>query len=188
MGLGCLRSTGRRMSCAFRADEWTDADAPYARRWLASRRKEVDHQLSARAIDDARLQALAAADPLNGKTAAMVLEAAARASGELINHLGRHPQRRPQPQGPAGAGQTCRVPRRVLVDDMGCWARLRASLGACRGLRRLRPIRSPLPADPRRHPHRPVGVHGRRGDQPRWAIAIEFAGAAAAGIIAATVS
>jgi hypothetical protein len=65
------------VAAAFRADEWTDADAPYARWWLASRRKEVDHQLSARAIDDARLQALAVADPLNGK-------AAARASGELI--------------------------------------------------------------------------------------------------------
>jgi zinc transporter ZupT len=35
-------------------------------------------------IDDARLQALAAADPLDGKAAAMVLEAAARASGDLI--------------------------------------------------------------------------------------------------------
>jgi hypothetical protein len=83
------------VAAAFRADEWTDADAPYARRWLASRRKEVNHQLSARAIDDARLQAL---------------------------------------------------------ESCGAIAK----------------------------------VYGR--DQPRWATALEFAGAAAAGIIAATVS
>lgn len=72
------------VTAAFRTDAWTDADAPYARWWLASRRKEVDHQLSTRVIDDARLQALAIADPLDGKAAAMVLEAAARASGDLI--------------------------------------------------------------------------------------------------------
>jgi hypothetical protein len=72
------------VTAAFRGDDWMDADAPYARWWLASRRKEVDHHLSTRAVDDARLQALVAADPLDGKAAAMVLEAAARAAGRLV--------------------------------------------------------------------------------------------------------
>jgi len=72
------------VSAAFRGDDWTDVDAPYARWWLASRRKEVDHHLSTRAVDDARLQALVAADPLDGKAAAMVLEAASQAAGQLV--------------------------------------------------------------------------------------------------------
>ncbi len=72
------------VSAVFNTDDWNAADAPYARWWLASRRKEVDRHLSVQVIDDARLQALAAADPLDGKAAAMVLEAAARASGDLI--------------------------------------------------------------------------------------------------------
>ncbi len=72
------------VSAAFRGDDWTDGDAPYARWWLASRRKEVDRHLSTRAIDDARLQALVAADPVDGKAAAMVLETAAQAAGHLV--------------------------------------------------------------------------------------------------------
>jgi hypothetical protein len=69
---------------AFRSDEWPDEDAPYARWWLASRCGEVERQLSSRAIDDARLQALATADPHDFRAAAMVLEAAARAVDQLV--------------------------------------------------------------------------------------------------------
>lgn len=72
------------ISSAFRGDGWIDTDAPYARWWLAGRRADVRRHLNADTIDDARLQALAAAAPLEGKAAAMVLEAAANAAGELV--------------------------------------------------------------------------------------------------------
>jgi hypothetical protein len=74
----------RAVSAVFKGDDSADADAPYARWWLASRRKEVELHLNTRAVDDARLQALVAAEPLDGKAAAMVLEAAARAAGHLV--------------------------------------------------------------------------------------------------------
>lgn len=72
------------VTAAFHAEEWSDADAPYARWWLASRQRDMAHHLSTQAVDDARLQALAAADPVDGKAAAMVLEAGARAAGQLV--------------------------------------------------------------------------------------------------------
>jgi hypothetical protein len=72
------------VAAAFKADDWGDQDAPYARWWLASRREDIDGHLTSRAVADAQLQALAAADPADGKAAAMVMEAAARAAGALI--------------------------------------------------------------------------------------------------------
>lgn len=72
------------VAAAFKADRWNEADAPYARWWLATRREDIDGHLTSQAVQDARLQALAAADPADGKAAAMVMEASARAVGELV--------------------------------------------------------------------------------------------------------
>jgi hypothetical protein len=186
------------VAAAFQADKWTDADAPYARWWLASRRKEVDHQLSARAIDDARLQALAVADPLNGKAAAMVLEAAARASGELIITSAA-----------TLSADRSRKDRRMQAELAGYRGAFLSMIWVA-GLifvHRLAHAAASVVSATSAHPYRQtiVGVliallvftvaescgaiakaYGR--DQPRWATGIEFAGATAAGIIAATVS
>lgn len=75
---------GSAISAAFKGRGLEGTEAAYARWWLASRREEANHLLSTQAVDDARLQALAAADPTNGKPAAMVMEAAARAAGQLV--------------------------------------------------------------------------------------------------------
>jgi hypothetical protein len=186
------------VAAAFRANKWTDADAPYARWWLASRRKEVDHQLGARAIDDARLQALAAADPLNGKAAAMVLEAAARASGDLIitsaATLGADRSRQDRRMQAKLAGYRGAFLSMIWVAGLVFAHRLAHSAASVVSASSAHPYRQTL-----------VGIliallaftvaescgavakaYGR--DQPRWATAIEFAGAAAAGIIAAAVS
>ena len=72
------------VSAAFHGRGFEQPDAAYARWWLASRRCEADRHVSAGAVEDARLQALAAADPSDGKPAAMMMEAAARAAGELV--------------------------------------------------------------------------------------------------------
>jgi hypothetical protein len=72
------------VSAAFNGRGLEGPDAAYARWWLASRRQEADQYLSAQAVDDARLQALVAADSTVGKPAAMVMEAAARAAGQLV--------------------------------------------------------------------------------------------------------
>jgi hypothetical protein len=74
----------RAVAAAFKADGSGDRDAPYARWWLASRREDIDDHVTSRAVEDARLQSLSAADPVDAKAAAMVMEAAARAVGELL--------------------------------------------------------------------------------------------------------
>jgi len=186
------------VAAAFRADEWTDADAPYARWWLASRRKEVDHQLSARAIDDARLQALAAADPINAKAAAMVLEAAARASGELIITSAASLS--------ADRSREDKRLRAKLAAYRGAFLSLIWVAGLVSAHRVGHAIASVFGASSE-HTYRQatVGIliallvftvaesigavaeaYGHK--QPRWATAIEYAGAAAAGIIGAAVS
>ena len=72
------------IAAAFKGRGLEGTEAAYARWWLASCREEANHLLSSQAVDEARLQALAAADPTNGKPAAMVMEAAARAVGQLV--------------------------------------------------------------------------------------------------------
>jgi hypothetical protein len=158
----------------------------------------VDHQLSARAIDDARLQALAVADPLNGKAAAMVLEAAARASGELIITSAA-----------TLSADRSRKDRRMLAELAGYRGAFLSMIWVA-GLifvHRLAYAAASVVSATSAHPYRQtiVGVliallvftvaescgaiakaYGR--DQPQWATGIEFAGATAAGIIAATVS
>jgi hypothetical protein len=71
-------------SAAFAGGNGTDGDAAYARWWLAGRGADAERQLNVRIVEDAQLQALAAASPLDGKAAAMVMEAAARAVGDLV--------------------------------------------------------------------------------------------------------
>lgn len=186
------------VAAAFRADGWTGADAPYARWWLASRRKEVDHHLSARTIDDARLQALAAADPINGRAAAMVLEAAARASGELIITSAANLS--------AERTRADRRLRATLAAYRGAFLSLMWLAGIVFVHRVAHAVASVVGASTE-HPYRQTAVgvliallvftvaesfgavaeaYGRK--QPRWATAAEFAGAAAAGIIGAAVS
>jgi hypothetical protein len=142
------------VSAAFRADAWTDADAPYARWWLASRRKEVDRQLSVRTIDDARLQALAAADPVNTKAAAMVLEAAARASGELIitSAANLSAERSREPDG---------IPLRVPLTDLDSRPRIRPPRSSCGRVSRRYLVRAPVPSGNRRTTYRSAGLHHR---------------------------
>lgn len=72
------------VAATFKSSDWDETDAPYARWWLASRREDIDGHLASPAVADAKLQALAAADPVHGKAAAMVMEAAARAANELV--------------------------------------------------------------------------------------------------------
>src|SRR5689334_2158989 len=72
------------VGAVFSGPDGTDPDAVYARWWLAGRREDADTRLSVRDVEDARLQALAAAAPPDGKAAAMVMEVAARAAGDLV--------------------------------------------------------------------------------------------------------
>jgi hypothetical protein len=74
----------RAISAVFTGAESSDQDAAYARWWLAGRRGDVDQHMNVRAVEDSRLQALTAADPSDAKAAAMVMEAAARAAGQLV--------------------------------------------------------------------------------------------------------
>jgi len=186
------------VTAAFRTDAWTDADAPYARWWLASRRKEVDHELSTRVIDDARLQALATANPLDGKAAAMVLEAAARASGDLIIASAA-----------ALSFQRSREERRTrakLAGYRGAFLSLLWVVGLFRVSALAHAAARGLHAN-HEHAYRQTvagilvallfytiaetigavaSAYGHR--QPKWAKAIEIAGTAAAGIIGAAVA
>lgn len=72
------------VAAAFKSDQWNDPDAPYAGWWLASRREDIEGHLVSQAVQDARLQALTTADPADGKAAVMMMEAAARAVGDLV--------------------------------------------------------------------------------------------------------
>jgi hypothetical protein len=186
------------VSAAFRGDDWADADAPYARWWLASRRKEVDHHLSTRAIDDARLQALVAADPLDGKAAAMVLEAASQAAGQLVitstDTLSAERSRQDRRVRVALAAYRGAFLAGLLVLGLVFLHDLAHALASAANATNEHPFRQALAGafaaalafTLTETTASAARVHGR--EQPRWAKAVEVVGTVVAGVIAAAVA
>jgi hypothetical protein len=72
------------LAAAFSGSNDDDPDAAYARWWLLGRREDMLPRMNVAVVENARLQALAAATPRAGKAAAMAMEAAARAAGDLV--------------------------------------------------------------------------------------------------------
>lgn len=186
------------VSAAFRGDDWTDADAPYARWWLASRCQEVDRQLSTRVVDDARLQALVAADPLDGKAAAMVLEAGARAAGQLIiastQVLSAERSRHERRTGAALAGYRGASLSAVLVAGLFFLHDLAHVVASAAGASNEHPFRQALAAalaaglvlvvvESVTAAARALGR-----EPPRWAKGVEIVGTVVAGVIGAAVA
>ena len=76
--------TGKAVTAAFAGADASDHDAAYARWWLSSRQPGISSHLGTSAVADARLQALAAAEPFDGEVAAMLMEVAFGEAGQLI--------------------------------------------------------------------------------------------------------
>lgn len=76
--------TSKAVTAAFAGADATDHDAAYARWWLSSRQPGISSHLGPSAVSDARLQAIAAAEPFDGEVAAMLMEVAFDEAGQLI--------------------------------------------------------------------------------------------------------
>lgn len=76
--------TAKAVAAAFAGADASDHDAAYARWWLSRRQPGISSHLGPPAVADARLQALAAAEPFNGEVAAMLMEVAFTEAGHLI--------------------------------------------------------------------------------------------------------
>jgi hypothetical protein len=72
------------VSAVFAGADASDHDAAYARWWLSGRQPGISIHLGPSAVGDGRLQALAAAEPFEGRVAAMLMEVAFREAGQLI--------------------------------------------------------------------------------------------------------
>lgn len=74
----------KAVNAVFGGADATDHDAAYARWWLAGRQPDLRTYLSPSVLADARLQAIASADPFEPKAAAMLMEVAFCQAGALI--------------------------------------------------------------------------------------------------------
>jgi hypothetical protein len=74
----------KAVSAAFSGADASDHDGAYARWWLYGRTPAISKHVPPAAIQDARLQAIAAAQPFEAKAAAMLTEVALREAGQLI--------------------------------------------------------------------------------------------------------
>jgi hypothetical protein len=76
--------TTKAVTAAFAGADASDHDAAYARWWLSRRQPGISGHLGPSAVADARLQALAAAEPFDGEVAAMLMEVAFGEASQLI--------------------------------------------------------------------------------------------------------
>jgi hypothetical protein len=76
--------TSKAVTAAFAGADASDHDAAYARWWLSGRQPGIASHLGPSAVGDARLQAIAGAEPFDREVAAMLMEVAFAEAGELI--------------------------------------------------------------------------------------------------------
>lgn len=76
--------TSKAVTAAFAGADASDHDAAYARWWLSSRQPGISSHLGPSAVGDARLQAIATAEPFDAEVAAMLMEVAFDEAGQLI--------------------------------------------------------------------------------------------------------